>query len=351
MIILDGLNKDYKTEQGLMPALRDIHLKISAGEIFGIIGKSGAGKSTLIRCVNLLERPSSGKVIVAGEDLMALSADGLRKARRNMGMIFQHFNLLASRTVFENVAFPLELINASPKETEAAVMPLLELTGLRDKKDAYPAQLSGGQKQRVAIARALACKPKVLLSDEATSSLDPNTTQNILQMLKNIRDMLNLTIVLITHEMSVIKSCCDRVAILDHGRIIEENEVGEFFSHPKTALARDFIDSTLPSHLPQAINQFITGHEMPNTHPVLRLWFMGKTAAQPVISQLIVQFGLRVNVMQANVEYIKNNSIGMIIVAVDGAKDKLAAANDYLEKIGVRIEVIGYVPNDVIPFA
>ncbi len=350
MITLEALNKNYLTPHGSIPALRDINLQVKPGEICGIIGKSGAGKSTLIRCINLLERPSSGKVIVDGSDLLTLSAADLRASRRKMGMIFQHFNLLASRTVFENVAFPLELIHTPASEITKTVLPLLDLIGLTDKKDYYPAQLSGGQKQRVAIARALACKPKVLLSDEATSSLDPNTTQMILQLLKNIRDALNLTIVLITHEMDVIKSCCDHVAILDHGTLTEENEVGEFFANPKTALAKDFVDSTLPEHLPRAIEQFITTDEMPNTHPVLRLWFKGDTVAHPIISQLIVQFGLRVNIMQANIEYIKHYVIGTIIVAVDGAKDKLAAAQDYLKNIGVRVEVIGYVPNDIIPF-
>lgn len=350
MITIDGLNKNYITPQGAIPALQDIHLQVKPGEIFGIIGKSGAGKSTLIRCVNLLERPSSGKIIVDGEDLMALAPADLRTARRKIGMIFQHFNLLSSRTVFENVAFPLELCHFTRKEIETAVLPLLELTGLADKRNYYPGQLSGGQKQRVAIARALASKPKVLLSDEATSSLDPNTTQMILQLLKSIRDVLNLTILLITHEMAVIKSCCDRVAILDHGIIIEENEVGQFFANPTTALARDFVDSTLPENLPQAIAQYITAHQEFNTHPVMRFWFMGDAAAKPIISQLITQFGLRINILQANVEYIKQQAIGVLIIAVAGESEKLKVAREYLEKIGVRIEVIGYVPNDIIPF-
>jgi D-methionine transport system ATP-binding protein len=350
MITLEALNKSYQTSQRSIPALRDINLRVKPGEIYGIIGKSGAGKSTLIRCINLLERPSSGKVIVDGQDLLTLSASDLRKARRKIGMIFQHFNLLASRTVFENIAFPLELNHFSRHDITKTVMPLLELTGLADKKDVYPAELSGGQKQRVAIARALASQPKVLLSDEATSSLDPNTTQMILQLLKNIRDTLNLTIVLITHEMDVIKSCCDHVAILDHGTLTEENEVSEFFAYPKTALAKDFVASTLPEHLPHAIEQFITMKEAANTHPVMRFWFKGDTVAHPIVSKLIVEFGLRINIMQANIEYIKHYVIGAMIVAVDGDKDKLTAARGYLAEIGVQVEVIGYVPNDIIPF-
>ena len=350
MITLDSLCKNYITTQGTIPALRNIHLRVQPGEIFGIIGKSGAGKSTLIRCVNLLEKPDSGKVIVAGCDLMTQTPAELRQARRKMGMIFQHFNLLSSRTVFENIALPLELCRYSRKQIETTVTPILELTGLSDKKNYYPAELSGGQKQRVAIARALSSKPNVLLSDEATSALDPQTTQIILQLLKNIRDVLKVTILLITHEMSVIKSCCDRVAILDQGEIIEENEVGEFFSHPKTALARDFVHATLQQDLPQMIAEHLLLEEQPNSHPLIRFWFLGRSATQPIISQLITQFGLKINILQGNVEYVKKHAIGVMTVAMDGEKDRLQASLQYLKKIGVNFEVVGYVPNDIIPF-
>lgn len=350
MITVQKLNKSYRTHSGNFTALSDINLKVNRGEIFGIIGKSGAGKSTLIRCLNLLEHPTNGTVIVANQNLTKLSIPELRLARRKIGMIFQHFNLLASRTVFENVALPLELSGYSKKQIAETISPLLELTGLTTKKNEYPSQLSGGQKQRVAIARALASKPHVLLSDEATSALDPETTTSILQLLKNIRDTLNLTIVLITHEMSVIKACCDRVAILDHGSIIEENEVGEFFSNPQTLIAKNFIDSSLPQHLPETLEQYLLPNEQENTHPVYRFWFMGDAATQPIISQLINQFHLKINILQATVECIKKHTMGIMMVAVDGEKTQIEAAILYLQKLGVHTEVIGHVPVDVIPF-
>jgi D-methionine transport system ATP-binding protein len=301
--------------------------------------------------VNLLERPSEGEVIVNGETLQSLALPALRQARRKIGMIFQHFNLLSSRTVYDNIAFPLELAGGSKQTRDAIIMPLLELTGLVDKKNHYPAQLSGGQKQRVAIARALAPQPHVLLCDEATSALDPETTTQILQLLKNIRDKLNLTILLITHEMSVIKFCCDRVGILQQGKLIEENEVGEFFAYPKTETAKNFIFSSLPETLPSTIQQYILATAKTDTHPVLRLRFMPDTATQPIIAQLINQFSLRVNILQGNVEYVKHHAMGVIIIAVDGEKNKLIAAQDYLKNIGVDIKIIGHIPNDIITFA
>lgn len=350
MIILNEIYKNYSTPAGNISALSNINLHVKPGEIYGIIGKSGAGKSSLIRCVNLLEKPTTGRVIVAGEELTTLSNKALRVARRKIGMIFQHFNLLNSRTVFENIALPLELAGQTTKQIAETVHPLLELTGLTDKTHHYPSQLSGGQKQRVAIARALACKPKVLLSDEATSALDPETTHIILDLLKNIRDTLNLTILLITHEMSVIKECCDRVGILHQGQLIEENEVGEFFTHPKTAIAKSFISSPLTKALPAAIAEHVLAFEQPHTHPLWRLSFMEKTATQPIISQLINQFNLRINILQANVEYIKNYALGTMIIAVDGKTDHIHAAMQHLQQLDVQTEVVGHVPNDIIPF-
>lgn len=350
MIELQQLTKTYQNAKGSFNAISNVSLQVKQGEIFGIIGKSGAGKSTLIRCVNLLEKPTSGKVIVANEELTALSPEALRTARHKIGMIFQHFNLLTSRNVYDNIALPLELAGYSRKQIADTIMPLIELTGLTTKTKAYPSQLSGGQKQRVAIARALASKPHVLLSDEATSALDPETTTSILQLLKNIRDTLNLTILLITHEMSVIKACCDRVAILAYGKVIEENEVGEFFSQPKTAIAKKFIESSLPQHLPSSIEQYLVPEEQLHTHPVIRFWFMGESATQPIISQLINQFNLRINILQANVECIKNHTMGIMIVAVSGAKTNIQAAMQHLINLGVHAEVIGHVPVDIIPF-
>lgn len=351
MIILNEIYKNYSTAHGEITALRNINLHINPGEIYGIIGKSGAGKSTLIRCVNLLEKPDHGNIYVDGNELTILSINELRGARRKIGMIFQHFNLLTSRTVFDNIALPLELAGKSHKEIMATITPLLELTGLTDKKNQYPAQLSGGQKQRVAIARALACQPNVLLSDEATSALDPETTHTILDLLKDIRDRLNLTILLITHEMSVIKAICDRVGILHHGELIEENEVGEFFAHPKTDIAKNFIASSLKQTLPTAISEKVLATEETQTHPVWRLWFFESTATQPIISQLINRFNLRINILQANVEYIKKHAMGIMIIAIAGEKTNLQAGMQYLQDLGVQTEVIGYVPNDIIPFA
>lgn len=347
MITLEHIYKNYITSRGTVTALRDINVQVNPGEIFGIIGKSGAGKSTLIRCVNLLEKPSSGNIIVADQELTALSVAELRAARRKIGMIFQHFNLLSSRNVYDNIALPLELAGYTQKQMTDTIMPLLELTNLTDKKTAYPAQLSGGQKQRVAIARALASKPQVLLSDEATSALDPETTLTILQLLKNIRDTLNLTILLITHEMSVIKSCCDRVAILQEGELIEENEVGEFFTHPKTDIAKNFITSSVLQHLPAAIERHLLALEQPDTHPILRLWFLQGTATQPIVSEISQQFNLRINILQANVEYIKNHAMGIMMIALKGENLKIQPAIQYLKQRSVQVEVIGYVPNDI----
>jgi D-methionine transport system ATP-binding protein len=283
---------------------------------------------------------------------MLLTKTGLRQARRKIGMIFQHFNLLSTRTVYENIAFPLELDGHLEKSAlDKIILPLLELTGLTAKSNHYPAQLSGGQKQRVAIARALASQPTVLLCDEATSALDPETTQSILQLLKNIREQLNLTILLITHEMSVIKACCDRVGILEKGHLIEENEVGEFFAYPKTETAKNFIFSSLSQELTPAIQGHLCPEEQADTHPLLRLWFMPDTATQPIIAQLITQYGLQVNILQGNLEYIKNHAMGILVIAIAGNKNKLQAGIAYLHQSGVNVEVMGHVPNDIIPFA
>jgi D-methionine transport system ATP-binding protein len=351
MITLRNLSKNYTTPEGAITALHDINLDVAAGEIFGIIGRSGAGKSTLIRCVNLLERPSSGQVIIGGENLQTMSLAQLRQTRRKIGMIFQHFNLLSTRSVYDNIAFPLELAGLKRKALDEIILPLLELTGLTAKKNQYPNQLSGGQKQRVAIARALACQPKILLCDEATSALDPETTHSILQLLKNIRDRLNLTILLITHEMSVIKDCCDHVAIMEKGELVENNEVGEFFAYPKTDIAKNFIYSSLTHALTPTIQEHLLANEQKDTHPLFRMVFLPNTATQPIIAQLITQFGLRVNILQGNLEYIKKHAMGVMVVAIDGKEKQRHAALQYLEKIGVNVEILGHVPNDIIPFA
>ena len=250
MIELKNVSKVFYKHKAPVNALSDVSLAVSAGEIFGVIGSSGAGKSTLIRCINLLERPTSGQVIVNGQVLSALGARQLVLARRDIGMIFQHFNLLSSRTVFSNIAFPLELSHTPKPEIDRRVRELLALVGLEDKIHDYPVSLSGGQKQRVAIARTLASSPKVLLCDEATSALDPETTLSILSLLKDINRRFRITILLITHEMNVVRAICDRVAVISEGRLIEQGLVREVFSHPQAELTRRFISAALAFGLP-----------------------------------------------------------------------------------------------------
>ena len=253
MIELQGIHQSYPGPGGPVEALRGIDLKIKPGEIFGVIGKSGAGKSSLVRTINLLNRPSAGKVIVGGQELSALPERELRAARRQIGLVFQHFNLLSSRTVYGNVALPLELAGTRPDDIKKRVDDLLDLVGLSALADRYPAQISGGQKQRVGIARALASQPKVLLSDEATSALDPETTRSILALLRQINKDFGLTVVLITHQMQVIKQIADRVAVLDAGRVVEQGAVIDVFTHPREAITRSLIDDLMPQELPESV--------------------------------------------------------------------------------------------------
>ena len=263
MIEIVGLIKSYSGT--VRPALNDVSLQVPRGAVYGILGRSGAGKSTLIRCLNLLERPTSGRIIVNGNDITRMDKTALREYRLRTGMIFQHFNLLASRTVFGNVALPLELDNTPKDEIKRRVTELLDLVGLGDKHDSYPANLSGGQKQRVAIARALASNPKVLLCDEATSALDPATTRSILELLKDINRRLGLTILLITHEMDVVKRICDCVAVISNGQLIEQDTVSEVFSHPKTPLAQQFIQSTLHLDIPDDYQARLKPEALPDS--------------------------------------------------------------------------------------
>jgi D-methionine transport system ATP-binding protein len=346
MIQLQHVSKTYQTASGSLQALKDINLSVDNGEIFGIIGKSGAGKSTLIRCVNLLERPTSGQVFVAGHELTLLTEDQLRKTRRKIGMIFQHFNLLSARTVYQNVAFPLELIHTDKNKIKEMVMPLLELTGLTEKAHDYPAQLSGGQKQRVAIARALACQPDVLLCDEATSSLDPHTTIKILQLLKEINQKLKLTILLITHEMEVIKLITDRVALLENGEIIEQGSTVDFFIDPKTPSAKQIVASNLKHELPDVLLNKIDPSFAENKNPVIRILFHGKAAAEPVIAYLMQQLNMKINILQANIEFLKATTLGVMVVEIISPGAQLNTAIQYLENNHITVEIIGYVEPD-----
>jgi D-methionine transport system ATP-binding protein len=339
MIELVHLNKTFNAE---LEVLKDINLSVSAGQIFGVIGPSGAGKSTLIRCVNLLERPTSGQVIVDGIDLTKLAPHQLRNERKHIGMIFQHFNLIATKTVYENIALPLEIAKFSRQDIIKAVQPLLELTGLNDKKNFYPHHLSGGQKQRVAIARALACKPKVLLSDEATSALDPHTTHSILQLLKDINARLGVTILLITHEMNVVKEICHRLAILENGSIIEEADVLEFFSKPKTEIAKQFIRSSLAHNLPDIIQQRLRTESSTTSDVLLRLSFVGSAAQEPLIAHMAKNFNIDINILQANIEVIRDAIIGVMLIQVPNVQDKLLQAIQFLEAKKVYVEVVGH---------
>lgn len=342
MIDLQNITKTYTHHGKSIHALDKVSLHIDKGEIFGVVGQSGAGKSTLIRCVNLLENPTSGKVTVDGRELTALSSADLLSARHDMGMIFQHFNLLSSRTVFDNVGLPLELAGLSKADIKAKVEPLLELTGLSDKGQHYPAQLSGGQKQRVAIARALSSEPKVLLSDEATSALDPKTTESILALLKNINRELGVTILMITHEMDVVKSVCDKVALLEYGKLVEVAEVDNFFADPQSDLGKRFVAQSqqfeLPPHIAETLVQRGAGK-----YPVVKLAFHGNHVDDPVISSIARKFDVDVNIIQAKVEHIRTTNLGLMIAELIGEPKQTQSALDYLAKQPLQLEVLGDV--------
>lgn len=344
MIELSHIEKTYNGPDGPVPALKGIDLTVGNGEIYGIIGLSGAGKSTLIRCINLLERPTQGQVVVDGKDLTAMSADELRAARQNIGMIFQHFNLLTSATVYDNIAFPLRLANTPEEKIRAKVEPLLTLVGLSDKAHQYPSQLSGGQKQRVGIARALANDPKVLLSDEATSALDPQTTKAILELMRDINQKLGITIVIITHEMQVIKDICDKVAVIEDGVITERGPVLDVFTNPQRPLTKEFISAVMSSELPAALQGKPIAKEPVSGAPLL-VWltFIGDSADEPVIAALIRRFPIDVSILYGNIDHIKDTPYGRLLIGLSGAPNSIDEALTYLSQRDLRIEVIGYV--------
>lgn len=343
MIQINQVNKVFYQGNKEIHALKEINLHIKQGTIFGVIGSSGAGKSTLIRCVNMLEAPTTGSVVVDGVDLTQLSKSELSQARRNIGMIFQHFNLLSSRTVFDNVALPLELAGVEKNSIEKKVSELLQLVGLTDKRETYPANLSGGQKQRVAIARALASDPKVLLCDEATSALDPATTQSILELLKEINRTLNITILLITHEMDVVKSICHEVAIIGDGELVEKGTVGEIFAHPKTALAHQFIRSTLDLSIPEDYQARLQATRVKGSYPLVRLEFTGATVDAPLMTQIARKFNIDVSILSSNLDYAGGVKFGMMVAELFGNESDDTAALDFLRENNVKVEVLGYV--------
>ncbi len=337
MIRLEHVSKTFATKSGDVHAVRDVSVHIAEGEIYGIIGFSGAGKSTLVRCINLLERPQSGKVIVDGKDLLALNAAQLRETRRKIGMIFQHFNLMRSRTVAQNVAFPLHKSGLSKAQISAKVKDLLALVDLSDKADVYPSQLSGGQKQRVAIARALANDPKVLLCDEATSALDPQTTRSILRLIRDINRKLNLTVVLITHEMAVVREICERAAVMEDGHIVEEGNIVDLFTHPQADVTRSFIaTASTNGHIADLIEAgTLQAGEM-----MVSLKYDAASASRPLISQISRDLGIDCNIIQGNIEIVGNVPVGSLIVTMKGDAFARQAALAQLEGSGVETEVI-----------
>ena len=344
MIDLSHIEKIYDSPSGPVRAIKDISLHINRGEIYGIIGLSGAGKSTLVRCINLLERPTSGRVTVDGQDITAMSESQLRQARKSIGMIFQHFNLLSSATVYENVAFPLRLVNTPKEKIDKKVTELLELVGLADKANQYPSQLSGGQKQRVGIARALASEPKILLCDEATSALDPQTTKAILQLIRDINAKLKLTVVVITHEMQVITDICDKVAVIDKGVIAEKGKVLDVFTNPQQPITKEFISVLLSNDLPVGFREReVHQEQFSGSILLIRITFIGEAANEPVISRLIKNFDLNVGILFGSLDDIKGVPFGRLIISLDGRQLEIQEALEYVQKQNLKVEVIGYV--------
>lgn len=343
MIELSSVSKTFlgKTQQQHVEALRDVSLSVKQGEIFGIIGYSGAGKSTLVRVINLLERPDLGRVMMGGQDLTAMNPRELRQARRKIGMIFQHFSLLPSRTVSGNIAFPLKYTGLSKEEIQAKVTTLLNLVELSDKASAYPSQLSGGQKQRVAIARALAADPQVLLCDEATSALDPQTTLSILRLLKKVNEQLGITIVIITHEMAVIKEICDRVAVMEGGRVVELGTVFEVFASPREEITRRFIETTGTMH---RVQEMIDGDSpilrLAPGELLVRLQYAQRSPSAPMVSLVSRRFDIDLNILFGNVEIIGGSPLGALVVVASGEANKVQEALAYMMEQNVKVEVL-----------
>lgn len=333
MIEVKDLVKVYETKKSKVTGVDHVNLSIKSGEIFGIVGYSGAGKSSLLRCLNLLERPTSGEIIINGVNLTKLSSKQLRQARLKIGMIFQHFYLLNAKTVFENVAFALRAANYPAAKLKGRVNDLLDMVGLAEKHDAYPSQLSGGQKQRVGIARALANDPSVLLCDEATSALDPSTTKSILNLLKRINQELGITIVIITHEMEVVKEICDRMAVMQSGKIVEEGRVYDLFSNPALPLTRDFIETVMQFEIPSHILDHCKGK-------IVKIQFKGAIAEEAVLSDVFQRFHVKGNFLHGKIEYIKEKPLGIFIMELVGDAADVEKATRYITEKTQSLEVI-----------
>jgi len=349
MIDLRGITQIYQGPSGPVEALRGIDLHVTPGEVFGIIGRSGAGKSSLVRVINLLNRPTTGQVLVAGRDMTQLPEAQLRAARREIGMVFQHFNLLSSRTVYGNAALPLELAGMGSQDIRKRVGPLLELVGLSHLADRYPAQISGGQKQRVGIARALASRPKVLLSDEATSALDPETTRSILELLRQVNRELGVTVVLITHQMQVIKQIADRVAVIDAGRIAELGSVIDLFTRPQQPITKSLIDEIVPQELPasvlERVRQLAARLAPGHGGQLLRLSYAGEQAYEPILSHLIRELGLDLSILHGQIDEIQQQTFGSLAVYASGPMARIGAAIDYLRGQGVAVRTVDVHPH------
>lgn len=338
MISIKSVKKIFSSKDGQVTAVDDVNLNINEGEIFGVIGYSGAGKSTLIRMLNGLEIPTTGSVIVGKNDLTKIQGTQLRKARQEIGMIFQHFNLLWSRTVKDNIAFPLEIAKVPKLQRQKRVDELIKLVGLEGRENAYPSQLSGGQKQRVGIARALANNPQVLLCDEATSALDPQTTDSILDLLVDINKRLGLTIVLITHEMHVIRKICHRVAVMEDGKVVEMGKVLDVFKHPQQDITKKFVHQiTDQEDTKETISNLL---EQYPEGKIIQLGFVGESAEQPVITNLIRNYAVTVNILQGKISQTQDGSYGTLIVHLDGDQNELTRAIDYIHSQQVGVEVI-----------
>ena len=335
-ILIQNVSKTYSTKDGNVQALKNVNLSIEQGDIYGIIGMSGAGKSTLVRCINYLEEPTEGKVFIKGKELGSFSKKELRKQREDIGMIFQHFNLLMQKSVLENICFPLYIHGKKKAEARKRAKELLEIVGLSDKAKAYPAQLSGGQKQRVAIARALASNPKILLCDEATRALDPQTTASILDLLKEINQKFGITIVIITHQMSVVREICSHVAIMKSGEVVEDGKVSEIFTHPKSDVARELISRDL-------------GNDIENTEKVaakiskgknVRIVFSENSSFEPVIANMILQFNEPVNILKANTKNVGGVAKGEMILGFQEDSNNVEKMKEYLIERGLEIEEV-----------
>lgn len=343
LVELKNVDVKFKSNHKVIHAIDHVNLTVNRQDIFGIIGYSGAGKSTLVRLINLLQRPNQGEIIVNGQNLLDLNSKQLRKSRKKIGMIFQHFNLMNARTIFNNVAFALKGTQLSREQKKQRVNELLNLVGLSDKAQAYPSQLSGGQKQRVGIARALANKPNLLISDEATSALDPKTTESILNLLKDLNKKLGLTIILITHQMEAIKQICRNVAVMEQGKIIETGSIYQIFTNPRQQLTKDFINTT--THLNESINVILHQDQisyLTNEEKMFHLFYFGETTDLPLISTLYQKFEVSANILYGNIEMLQGKPIGNLIVILSGKPNMLEQALTFLKESQVKVEEINF---------